>query len=67
MKSIVLAILLVGTLFVSGCQTTSSDWCLTNKPYRPQTEAELQSMADKNVEQALAHNRYGEKLCGWKP
>lgn len=59
-----LALTLVATLFVSGCKTT--DWCLTNSPWRPANEAELQAMSQDNVDKALKHNRYGQEVCGWK-
>jgi hypothetical protein len=34
-------------------------------PIRP-TRADTQTMSDRLVEQVLAHNEHGAKVCGWK-
>lgn len=48
------------------CTTTSGSFCSIEHPIRP-TKAEVTALSDASVAAILAHNRKGEKLCGWKP
>lgn len=52
-------------LFLAACQTTGGTFCDIAKPQRL-SEATIAAMSDQEVEDALAHNLKGEKLCGWK-
>jgi hypothetical protein len=60
--------LLLTALPVSGCATSpaAGDWCLTNDPQRPSV-SEFEAMDATAKRAMLAHNLYGQKLCGWKP
>lgn len=65
--------LAAATLFVAailvGCTTTGGAggaFCDTARPIRPTAET-LNMMTDAEVEEALAHNRYGQQACGWRP
>lgn len=42
------------------------DFCAVEHPTRL-SEKTIDAMTDAEVNDALAHNRKGEKLCGWKP
>lgn len=54
----------------AGCVTTKpadpSSWCQTNSPWIV-SSAEFAVMTPENKEKLVAHNEYGEALCGWKP
>ena len=62
-----LTLLLLMTL-VSACSSgvVIDSFCLTEKPRRP-TAAQVATMSDQQVREALAFNEYGAKRCGWKP
>ncbi len=53
-------------LTLAGCATEGGSFCAVAKPNRF-SEAAISAMTDNEVADALAHNRKGEKLCGWKP
>jgi hypothetical protein len=53
-------------LTLAGCTTARGSFCEIADPIRPSV-ATLAAMSDAEVWDALAHNRKGEKLCGWKP
>lgn len=55
-------------VLLNGCatMTTADEWCLTNRPFRP-TTASLAAMSDREIADALTHNEYGAKRCGWRP
>lgn len=61
-----LAVLMFAVLV--GCITApvGGDFCTVEHPTRL-TSATINAMTDAEVNDALAHNRKGEKLCGWKP
>jgi hypothetical protein len=61
-KGLTLALLIA----VAGCTSTSGSFCQISKPLRLSQQA-IGAMSDVEVREALAHNRKGEKLCGWKP
>lgn len=60
------ALILVAFLALSACQAASGSFCELNKPQRL-SEATIDAMTDQEVKDALAHNRLGARLCGWKP
>ncbi len=49
-----------------GCTTTKGSFCDIAKPMRPSAAA-IDAMTDAQVKDLVAHNRKGEKLCGWRP
>lgn len=53
---------------LAGCISVpvGGDFCAVEHPTRL-TGATIDAMTDAEVNDALAHNRKGEKLCGWKP
>jgi hypothetical protein len=51
---------------LSACQTTKGSFCDIAEPRRP-SEKTLAVMSDAEVKDDLAHNRKGQRLCGWKP
>jgi hypothetical protein len=65
---------LLGALFMGilwilvGCASVpvGGDFCAVEHPTRL-TSATVDAMTDAEVNDAVAHNRKGEKLCGWKP
>jgi hypothetical protein len=56
---------LCALLALSACQTASGTFCDIARPQRP-SAAEIEAMSDARVADVLAHNRKGQKLCGWK-
>lgn len=58
-------IALAACLLLAACQT-GGEFCDVARPLRP-SAATLAAMTDAEVAAALAHNRKGEKLCGWRP
>lgn len=56
--------LLLTTSLIAGCATDSGNFCDVTDPLRPSVEDRL--TAGTKV-QMLKVNRYGEKVCGWKP
>ncbi|TGV15842.1 hypothetical protein EN816_00905 [Mesorhizobium sp. M8A.F.Ca.ET.173.01.1.1] len=57
---------LILALLLAGCTTTGGSFCAVEHPIRP-TKAEVAALSDASVAAILAHNRKGQKLCGWKP
>ncbi|BAV46399.1 Uncharacterized protein MLTONO_1496 [Mesorhizobium loti] len=61
-----------GLMFVSvmaamvGCTTVKGGFCAVSSPLRLSAAA-VDALSDAEVKALLAHNRKGEKLCGWKP
>lgn len=58
-------------LAIAGCATTAPrpeplTWCDLNQPFRP-TQATLAVMTQAEVDEGLAHNLRGQRLCGWRP
>ena len=60
--------LLLTVPLLSGCASSPRPdvWCLTNDPLRP-SAAEFAAMDATAKRAMLAHNLYGQKLCGWEP
>jgi hypothetical protein len=53
-------------LLVAACTTASGTFCDVAKPIRLSDQA-IAAMSDQEVGEALAHDRKGQRLCGWKP
>jgi len=51
---------------LTACQTGGGSFCAIAKPMRPSHQA-IAAMSDQEVNEILAHDRKGQKLCGWKP
>lgn len=51
---------------MSGCTTVKGGFCAVSSPLRL-SAAGVDALSDAEVKALLAHNRKGEKLCGWKP
>lgn len=62
-----LLIVSLTAMLVASCQSGAAPdaWCMTNDPQRPSAK-EIAVMSPERVKSQLAHNRYGEKRCGWK-
>lgn len=57
---------LLSLLALAACQTASGDFCDLNHPRRL-SAATIDAMTDAEVNEALAFNLKGGKLCGWRP
>lgn len=57
---------LLSLLALAACQTASGDFCDLNHPRRL-SPATVDAMTDAEVNEALAFNLTGQKLCGWRP
>ena len=53
-------------LLLAGCTTARGSFCDIEHPWRL-SPATVDAMSDAEVTAALAHNRKGAALCGWKP
>lgn len=60
------AVALVALLALAACQTPQGTFCDIAKPIRPSAET-IDAMSDAEVAVALAHNKKGAAMCGWKP
>jgi len=58
--------LIVLSMLLAGCTTARGSFCEIEHPLRL-SPATVDAMSEGEVAAALAHNRKGEKLCGWKP
>lgn len=60
------ALAALALLALAGCMTTGKgSFCDIARPIRL-SAATIDAMTDDEVKQALALNKKGEKLCGWK-
>lgn len=57
---------LAALVALAGCQTPSGDFCDISRPLRL-SAATVDAMTDQEVAVALAFNKRGEALCGWRP
>ena len=57
---------LIVLIVLTACQTGGGSFCAIARPMRPSHEA-IAAMSDQEVNEVLAHDRKGQKLCGWKP
>ncbi len=62
-KGLMLVLTLVA---LAGCTTVRGGFCAVSSPLRLSAAA-VDALSDAEVKALLAHNRKGEKLCGWKP
>ena len=53
-------------LALAACTTARGSFCDIARPIRLSNGA-IGAMSDQEVSAALAHNRKGQKLCGWRP
>jgi hypothetical protein len=51
---------------LAGCTTTTGSFCAVSSPLRLSGQA-VDALSDTEARAVLAHNRKGEKLCGWRP
>lgn len=61
-KALTLALL----LSLAACQTTKGSFCAVSDPVRLSSPA-IAALSDAEVKAILAHNRKGQRLCGWRP
>ncbi|TPK70216.1 hypothetical protein FJ930_19815 [Mesorhizobium sp. B2-4-15] len=59
-------LILAALIALAGCTTTKGSFCAIASPQRPSAAA-VDTMTDAQVKALLAHNKQGQKLCGWKP
>jgi hypothetical protein len=50
---------------LTGCTTARGGFCAVASPIRLSAGA-VDSLSDQEARTLLAHNRKGEKLCGWR-
>jgi hypothetical protein len=50
---------------LAGCTTATGGFCAVSSPLRLSTKA-VDALSDEEARALLAHNRKGEKLCGWR-
>ncbi len=63
--NLALAVALVAAL--AGCTgTNGGGFCAVSSPLRLSAKA-VDMLSDTEARALLAHNRKGEKLCGWRP
>ena len=62
--NLALAVALVAAL--AGCTSTTGSFCAVSSPLRLSAKG-VDALSDTEVRALLAHNRKGEKLCGWRP
>lgn len=61
-KAIALAVFMA----IAGCTTSSGSFCAVEHPIRLSAEA-IAALSDGEVNQVLAHNEKGQRLCRWQP
>ncbi|MDG4883016.1 hypothetical protein [Mesorhizobium sp. WSM4884] len=62
-KGLIAAVLVTA---LSGCATAKGGFCAVSSPLRLTGRA-VDMLSDEEARALLAHNRKGEKLCGWGP
>ncbi|MBZ9986049.1 hypothetical protein LB572_02945 [Mesorhizobium sp. BH1-1-5] len=62
----VTALALMLALALAGCSTAAGSFCSVSSPARLSAAA-VDQLTDAQARALLAHNRKGEKLCGWHP
>lgn len=60
-KGLMLALLVA----LAGCTTASGGFCAVSNPLRLSVRA-VDALSDAEARALLAHNRKGQKLCGWR-
>jgi len=51
---------------LGGCMTAKGGFCAVSSPLRLSAKS-IETLSDREARVLLAHNRKGEKLCGWRP
>ncbi|MDX8541058.1 MULTISPECIES: hypothetical protein [Mesorhizobium] len=51
---------------LAGCTTSTGGFCAVSRPLRLSAKA-VDALSDEEARALLAHNRKGQKLCGWRP
>lgn len=51
---------------IAGCTSPRGSFCAVSDPIRLSSQA-IDAMSDDEVKDVLAHNRLGQRLCGWRP
>ncbi|RWE29780.1 hypothetical protein [Mesorhizobium sp.] len=59
-------LILAALIALVGCTTAKGSFCSVSSPIRPSAKA-VDAISDEEAKTVLAHNRKGEKLCGWRP
>lgn len=59
------ALTIASMLMLAACQTPQGTFCDIAKPIRLSNET-IDTMSDAEVAAALAHNRKGAAMCGWR-
>ena len=66
-KGLILALAVALVAALAGCtSTTGGGFCAVSSPLRLSDKA-VDMLSHAEVRALLAHNRKGEKLCGWRP
>lgn len=63
---VIRALILCGLLALASCVSSGGTFCDVASPLRLSPEV-IAEMSEKEVADALALNRKGAKLCGWRP
>ena len=61
-----LSLALALAVALSGCTTTKGSLCAISSPLRLSAKA-VDALSDAEARALLAHNRKGQRLCGWRP
>ncbi|MBZ9675715.1 hypothetical protein [Mesorhizobium sp. ES1-1] len=64
-KGLIFAVILALSS-TSGCVSARGGFCTISSPLRL-SAATVDTLSNAEVKALLAHNRKGERLCGWKP
>lgn len=59
-------LILAALIALVGCTTAKGSFCSVSSPIRLSAKA-VDAISDEEAKTVLAHNRKGEKLCGWRP
>ncbi|TGT71065.1 hypothetical protein EN802_19200 [bacterium M00.F.Ca.ET.159.01.1.1] len=59
-------IVVVAVAAIAGCTTAKGGFCAVASPMRLSAQT-VEALSDREARALLAHNRKGEKLCGWRP
>jgi len=65
LKTLTAALMMI-SIVSCGAGKVQESWCSLNEPIRLEP-TEVQNLSRNTKEQALAHNEFGEVLCGWEP
>ncbi|MGX5843107.1 hypothetical protein ACWGTI_20510 [Mesorhizobium sp. ArgA1] len=61
-KGLMIALLVA----LAGCTTASGGFCTVSSPLHLSSKG-VDALSDTEARALLAHNRKGQKLCGWRP